>query len=132
MPAAPSSPLAGARAAPGSRPESLLRRIDDRATFAAFRGARRGRSGPVSVTRLPGDSVRVAFAVGKPVGTAVVRNRVRRRLREAVRVEARAGRLAPGDYLVRAGPEAAASSFAELAEHVRLATERSAGAGRVP
>jgi len=56
---------------------------------------------------------RVAYAVGRPVGGAVVRNRVRRRLRAATR--AQAATLSPGHaYLVHAGPGAAGRSYAEL------------------
>ena len=40
----------------------------------------------MTVAYVPGgDRVRVAYAIGRPVGPAVVRNRVRRRLRAAVR-----------------------------------------------
>jgi ribonuclease P protein component len=52
----------------------------------------------------------VAFAIGKRVGPAVVRNRLRRRLR-AILVEAVP---APGDYLVATDPAAAALPFTEL------------------
>lgn len=56
---------------------------------------------------------RVAYAVGKRVGGAVVRNRVRRRLRAAV--ARHRSELQPGAaYLVAAGPAAATASFAEL------------------
>jgi len=57
---------------------------------------------------------RVAYAVGRPVGGAVVRNRVRRRLRAATR--AHAAVLSPGHaYLVHARPGAADRSYADLA-----------------
>jgi ribonuclease P protein component len=56
---------------------------------------------------------RVAYAVGRGVGTAVVRNRVRRRLRAATR--AHAEELVPGcAYLVSAAAAAASSPYAEL------------------
>jgi ribonuclease P protein component len=57
---------------------------------------------------------RVAFAIGRPVGGAVVRNRVRRRLRALLVAEATRQPLAPGYYLVGARPGAAGVSFAEL------------------
>jgi ribonuclease P protein component len=61
---------------------------------------------------------RVAYAVGRPVGTAVARNRVRRQLQAAIREHADA--LQPGcAYLVSAGPRARASSYAELSAAVR-------------
>ena len=63
------------------------------------------------MTYLPGDDgARVAFAVGRPVGPAVRRNRLRRRLRALL-----AGQeLAPGTYLLAAGPDATTLSFDEL------------------
>lgn len=57
---------------------------------------------------------RVAYAVGRKVGPAVVRNRVRRRLRVVVAELAAGGGLAPGDYLVAASPAAASTTFATL------------------
>jgi len=56
---------------------------------------------------------RVAFSVGRTVGDAVTRNRVRRRLRVAVREHAPSLRGGAG-YLVRAQPGAAESSYIEL------------------
>lgn len=98
-----------------------LWRIRDRRTFALLRsrGARR-RSGPVSVTAVAADDgtpPRVAFAVGRRVGPAVVRNRVRRRLRAALQ------EVGPpaGAYLVGAGRSAADLPFRELTSHLRAA-----------
>ncbi len=60
---------------------------------------------------------RVAYAVGRPVGNAVARNRLRRRLRAAV--AARAEDLRPDTaYLLSAGPRAAAMTSTQLAEAV--------------
>ena len=57
---------------------------------------------------------RVAYAVGRPVGGAVVRNRVRRRLRAATRAHVET--LDPGHaYLVHARTGAADRSYADLA-----------------
>lgn len=58
----------------------------------------------------PDAPVAVAFAIGKPVGTAVVRNRIRRRLRAAVLELA----PPPGDYLVAVTPAAAEASYQAL------------------
>ena len=56
---------------------------------------------------------RVAYAIGRGVGGAVVRNRVRRRLRAATRTHAE--HLLPGHaYLVGASPAAADRTYAEL------------------
>jgi ribonuclease P protein component len=79
---------------------------------------------------VPGLAV-AAYAVGRRHGNAVSRNRLRRRLREAVRRAA--PRLESGAYLVRATPEATALAFGELCRVVaaaaRSAAERAAGQG---
>ena len=54
----------------------------------------------------------VGYAVGKVVGNAVTRNKVRRRLQAIV--ASFASDLAPGTYLVGAGPTAATATYAEL------------------
>jgi ribonuclease P protein component len=106
----------GAAAEGPSQAERLIWRIRDRATFDALASGRRRRRGPISMTFLPGDpSVppRVAYAIGKRVGPAVVRNRVRRRMRAAAlahRAELRPG----GAYLFGAAPAAAAAPYAEI------------------
>ena len=56
---------------------------------------------------------RVAYAIGRPVGNAVERNRLRRRLRAVVADHA--GLLRDDTaYLLGAGPRATAMSHAEL------------------
>ena len=67
---------------------------------------------------------RVAFAVGRRVGGAVARNRVRRRLRSL----ARASTLPAGAWLVGAGPGAGLMSYAELSAHWSAAVEHLVGA----
>ncbi|MEA2391314.1 MAG: Ribonuclease [Solirubrobacteraceae bacterium] len=59
----------------------------------------------------------MAYAIGRHVGPAVTRNRIRRRLRAIVRDSA----LTPGAYLVLAGPGAATAGYDELAQHLRAA-----------
>jgi ribonuclease P protein component len=98
-------------------------RVRDQRTFRALRrSGTRGRSGPVAVTALvrpesaAGDA-RVAFAVGRRVGPAVVRNRLRRRLRAA----ARELDLPTGAYLIAADPEAVALPYHDLRHHLAAA-----------
>jgi ribonuclease P protein component len=70
-----------------------------------------------------GEPPRVAYAVGRAVGSAVARNRWRRRLRAAVNEERSA--LVPGTaYLVGATPGAADLSFARLRTELREALVR--------
>lgn len=66
----------------------------------------------------------LAYAIPRSVGTAVARNRVRRRLRAAALELARAGRFPAGEYLVSAGPAAAQHSYAELRDHLAALAAR--------
>jgi ribonuclease P protein component len=93
-------------------------RLRTRAEHAAVRQGRRVRRGPLTVqwVRDPAQraaGARAALAVGRATGSAPVRSRLRRRLRHLLRP--RLAQLPPDVLvLVRAGPEAAAASFAEL------------------
>jgi ribonuclease P protein component len=101
--------------APGPSVEPLRGRA---ALEMLRRTGRRSRRGPLTLIDLPGgpgDPVRVGYSIGRRVGGAVTRNRIRRRLRAIV---AEIG-LAPGSYLLGAGPAAAHASFAELDAAVR-------------
>jgi ribonuclease P protein component len=102
---------------------------------AAMRGGRRaGR--PLVVVHLgqapdapaaePSATPRVGFVTSKAVGTAVVRNRVRRRLRHVM--ADRLGLLPAGSLVVvRALPSSADASSAELAEDLDRALARLVG-----
>jgi ribonuclease P protein component len=68
----------------------------------------------------------LAFAISKRVGNAVVRNRLRRRLRESARHMA----LPAGTYFIRANPAAAAMSFQDLSAHLSRALARLTPAGQ--
>lgn len=93
-------------------------RLTDAASYrAASRAGRRAGSRTLVVHLAPGEEgdLRVGFVVSKAVGNAVIRNRVKRRLRHLVR-----DRLTSlpdsGALVVRALPAAAASASAELAD----------------
>jgi ribonuclease P protein component len=92
-------------------------RVRDAATFRALRRrGKRARGGGLSVTWLPGPDdgtpPRVAYAIGRSVGGAVVRNRLRRRLRAIV--TDLAPDLRPGTYLIGADPSVAAFEHGDL------------------
>jgi ribonuclease P protein component len=109
-------------------------RITDRATFESFRrSGSRARYGPVSVVYLdaPGRP-RVAYAVGRRTGGAVERNRLRRRLREAVRVVDAERGLRRGAYLVSPAPQAQKLAYPELVGTVREAMKRAGSHSRAP
>ncbi len=78
-----------------------------------------------------GRSPRVGFVVSKAVGTAVVRNQVKRRLRHAVRE--RIDAVPAGSVLVvRAQPAAAGSSYPELVADLERCLERVGVSAAVP
>ena len=64
-----------------------------------------------------GRGVKVGFSVSKKVGNAVVRNKVKRRLRECFRPHL--GDVKPGLYVVVARPSAATATFQSLEKDVR-------------
>ena len=96
-----------------------MARLRQRADFlAAAKGTRAPASGFVLQARKrPEDGpVRVGFTVSKKVGNAVERNRVRRRLREMVRLAPRGPLRAGHDYVLIGRREALHLPFARLAE----------------
>lgn len=79
------------------------------------------------VTSADDRASRFGFIVSKQVGSAVVRNTVRRRLK-AVCAEA-LGTVRPGsDVVIRALPSAAAADFADLRDEVQRCLSRRAAA----
>jgi ribonuclease P protein component len=103
-------------AAPGARVVGLRRR---REYLAAARGLKAGRDAfLLQAVRRDGEGaageIGVGITVTKKIGGAVVRNRARRRLREALR-RVLPGPARPGhDYVVVARWAALAQPFAEL------------------
>ncbi|WP_436794070.1 ribonuclease P protein component [Actinospongicola halichondriae] len=140
--AAPSWRAAARRAALVCRPEPARvsprvsrapAAVSRRRDFASLGASRsRGRSGPVRVVHAPNpvspddepvdpDHRAVAYGIGRSVGNAVVRNRVRRRLRVLMRECLDEGLLGPGQFLVSVGPGVVSLEFGELRTHLRSA-----------
>ncbi|WP_246232667.1 ribonuclease P protein component [Aurantimonas aggregata] len=91
---------------------------------AEFLAARKGRrlNGPCffieARDRGDGTDPRVGLTVTKKVGNAVVRNRIRRRLREAVRLGAEADMVPGFDYVIVARREVRDMPFAALKDEL--------------
>jgi ribonuclease P protein component len=71
-----------------------------------------------------GGAARVGFTVARKVGTAVERNRVRRRLKEIVRLSAATGLPAGNDYVLVGRRAALSLPLAQIAQDFRRALER--------
>jgi ribonuclease P protein component len=69
----------------------------------------------------------IAFAISRQVGGAVVRNRLRRRLRAIVSGQATS--LPPGAYVVRSGPGGPLLEFDELKVAMSQALEQATRSG---
>ena len=98
----------------------MIWRIRERREFTRLTAeGQRARAGVLWCTYVldpPGISTppRVAFALGRALGPAVVRNRVRRQLKAMLQDASSAGHLPPGIYLFGAKPIAASRSRVEL------------------
>lgn len=75
------------------------------------------------------DLVRIGFTVSKQVGNAVERNRVRRRLREMVRLKPEAAFAAGHDYVLIGRSNALTCSFGDMARELDGALRRVATGG---
>ena len=105
---------------------AMLRLKRRREFVAAARGASIASPGVVVQMRKRGDDgpPRVGFTVTRKLGGAVARNRIRRRLKEAVRL-ALPGRMRPGrDYVFIGRPEAKLRPFKLLQQDLVDAVER--------
>ncbi len=92
----------------------MIWRIRERGAFTRLANeGRRTRAGVLWCTYIPDPAAnppRVAYALGRAIGPAVARNRLRRRLRALLT----AIELPPGFYLIGAQPIAAQRSRSEL------------------
>lgn len=110
----------------------LIGSITNRSTFQRFRrpdGRARGVGIRVAYVELDAQKtpVQAAFSVTKRCGGAVVRNRIRRRLRSALGEIS--NQLAPGAYLLSPEPEVATMKYDILIEQLTDATTRAARQG---
>ena len=97
------------------RSSARLRNASD---FERVTGSgRRSRRDGLVVYAAPSDHPRVGFAIPRSAGTAVERNRARRRLRELARKHVGTGH----DVAVRAESSAVGASFQELEQHLTRA-----------
>ena len=114
--------------------ERALERLRQRADFlAAANGSRAPLGGFVlqARDRREDGPVRVGFTVSKKVGNAVVRNRVRRRLREVVRQAPQAAMRSGHDYVLIGRRAALELPFQRLADDFSRALGRvHGGTGR--
>ena len=103
--------------------ERLRRRTDFRAAAAGLRASvgafvvqarRRAEDGPV----------RIGFTVSRQVGNAVERNRVRRRLREMVRLSRGGGMQDGHDYVLIGRRTALAAPFGQMRQELDTALSR--------
>lgn len=109
-----------------SSPLGVTERLRSRSEFARLRTqGRRWRSGWLwcSVMRDHDvDGTRVGYVIGRQCGSAVCRNRTRRRLRHLVR-DAH-GRLGPGSIVFGVNSPGCDAPFAELRQHFDRLLER--------
>jgi ribonuclease P protein component len=102
-----------------AKSKSTVGRLKSRPQFLAVRAgeSRRGRTFLLEVLdrQEPDTDARVGFTVTKKHGNAVERNRMRRRLKEAVRQSAGFAMKPGHDYVIVARREVLTVPFAELA-----------------
>jgi ribonuclease P protein component len=108
----------------------MLATLKRRSEFLRVRGgARWATSGFVleakpRVDDTAADGPRFGFTVTKQMGNAVVRNRIRRRLREAIRLSVDSQAHSGNDYVLIARSAALDRPFGELVRDLQTAFER--------
>jgi len=102
--------------------EHLKRRQDFLAAAAALVCARRGCVAQARVRDDQGEP-RIGFTVTRKLGNAVVRNRIKRRLREAVRVASGLDLRRGHDYVFIGRAATLVQNFKDLAGDIVIATQ---------
>jgi ribonuclease P protein component len=117
-------------------PARIVGRIQSRAAFGQLQRSRaRASCGSVRATFVPaaagadGIYPQVGYAIGKHCGNAVVRNSLRRRMRESAR--AVAGTLPRGTYLLRVEPAAVRAQPEVFVSDVQRALQRAGASAPV-
>jgi len=107
-----------------------VRTLSKRSEFlAANRGLRFPMPGFVLLVRLRDDGddePGIGFTVNKKVGNAVIRNRMKRRLRALARTALPESGIAGADHVLIGRPGGNDIAFAELGEHLDSALKRAA------
>jgi ribonuclease P protein component len=110
-----------------NKPKNTAGRLKSRPQFLAVRNGEKRRGGffllEVLDRKEPETEARVGFTVTKKHGNAVERNRMRRRLKEAVRLHAGFAMQPGHDYVVVARRDVLTASFEELAAELKARIE---------
>lgn len=102
-----------------------VRNALSRADFVALNNSAQKLVNPAFILQYrQGDLLRVGFTVTKRHGNAIARNRIRRRLREAVRLIFKDFPPPAGDYVFIARNEAVRLEFAQLQQLISSALSR--------
>jgi len=112
-----------------------MQRLKQRAEFLAVAAGTKVPAGAFilqGLRRTDDGPARVGFTVSKKVGTAVERNRVRRRLREAVRRSASPHLRAGHDYVIVGRRAALTADFARLTTELEQSLARFHKRGQAP
>jgi ribonuclease P protein component len=108
----------------------VIERLRQRRDFLKAQKGRRASTGLFSVLALrkAEGPARIGFTVSKKVDVrAVKRNRIRRRLKEAARLEGAALIGVPADIVVIARPDALTAAFSRLRSDLRKASAKALG-----
>ncbi len=115
-------------------PRPQLWRVSDRTSLQSLQAAPSIRRGPLSVRFTAATDLtappRAAFAIGKASGGAVTRNRIRRRLRAALRDLQVRGVLPAGSYLIGGRAELASLPWSALVSDLDAAVRAASGTDR--